>query len=105
MISMRSGISIFHPILNPQERSWAPLLYRALRCGAAEGRRRGAGPSRVIRCMRREAKKIPGARIDYLEIVDVETLRRPVRLRGRMRLLGAVFIGRTRLIDNIPLTM
>ncbi|MFH2202119.1 MAG: pantoate--beta-alanine ligase [Elusimicrobiota bacterium] len=91
--------------LRPQERSWAPRLYRALRCGAAEGRRRGATPGRVLRSMRREAEKIPGVRIDYLEVIDADTLRRPARLRGRMRLLGAVRIGETRLIDNIPFTM
>jgi pantoate--beta-alanine ligase len=45
----------------------------------------------------------PLARIDYVELVDAETLR-PVRMAGSNSVLVlAVFFGKTRLIDNIRL--
>ncbi len=43
----------------------------------------------------------PGARLDYLELVDAETLEPVKNLRGKMRLATAVFSGKARLIDNI----
>ncbi|MFA5138901.1 MAG: pantoate--beta-alanine ligase [Elusimicrobiota bacterium] len=87
-----------------QEREEAARLHRALRAGAARARR-GAALARVLREMRREVRRIPGVVIDYLELVDAETLLRPARLKGRLRLLGAIRLRNTRLIDNIPLLM
>jgi pantoate--beta-alanine ligase len=50
---------------------------------------------------RRLIEQIPGTRIDYLELVDAETVE-PVRSFSRpMRLAVAVFLGKARLIDNI----
>jgi pantoate--beta-alanine ligase len=86
--------------LNPEERKQAAVLYRALRSAAY-----GAGQSAeenigVVRNVIREA---PLARIDYVEVVDAETLQ-PVEIAGpNTVLLVAVFFGKTRLIDNIRL--
>ncbi len=88
--------------LNDDERRRAPLLNAALHAGAKAARRRGTQPADVRAAMRRALKPMR-ARIDYLEIVDAESLKRPQRLRGRLRLLGAVHLGNTRLIDNIGL--
>lgn len=98
----RGGLALSsrNAYLSPAERSRALGLIAALRAGAREARRRGADPASVRRAMRRTAR---GLRIDYLEVADAGTLRRPQRLRGRLRLLGAVRVGKTRLIDNIPL--
>ncbi len=42
-------------------------------------------------------------RVDYLEVRDAETLE-PVNAIGRRsRLFAAIYIGKTRLIDNIPI--
>ena len=46
-----------------------------------------------------ESKKFP--RIDYIEFVDSETLRRVSTIHGPTRILEAIWIGRVRLIDNI----
>lgn len=89
--------------LSPRERSWAPRLYRALRLGARAAGKPGASRGRVLAAMRSEVRRIPGVRVDYLELADEGTLRPARALRGRLRLLGAVRVGRTRLIDNIPL--
>lgn len=91
--------------LSSRQRSLAPRLHRALRLGAASGRRRGRTPAQVRAVMRNALRAIPGLKIDYLEIVNAKTLRRPARLKGPMRLMGAVLFGKTRIIDNIAFTM
>jgi pantoate--beta-alanine ligase len=89
--------------LSRSERLLAPGLHDALLAGAV--RRRGATLAALRGRMRRAARLIPRARLDYLEVVDARTLERPARIRGRLRLLGALRLGKTRLIDNIPLPM
>jgi pantoate--beta-alanine ligase len=42
-------------------------------------------------------------RLDYLELVDTETLRPVATIEGRLLLAIAVFVGSTRLIDNLVL--
>ena len=46
----------------------------------------------------------PAARVDYVELVDVDTLEPVDRIAARALLALAVFIGKTRLIDNTILT-
>jgi pantothenate synthetase len=41
--------------------------------------------------------------VDYVEVFDAKTLRRATNLKRPSRLAAAVFLGHTRLIDNIPL--
>ncbi|HYA63055.1 MAG TPA: pantoate--beta-alanine ligase, partial [Candidatus Sulfotelmatobacter sp.] len=43
----------------------------------------------------------PHARLDYAEIVDAETFEPVVHVRRRCYALVAVYIGKTRLIDNM----
>ena len=42
----------------------------------------------------------PLARIDYVEVVDNENIRRVERISGSTLVAIAVYIGKTRLIDN-----
>ena len=42
----------------------------------------------------------PLARIDYVEIVDAETLENVVKIEKPVLTATAVYIGKTRLIDN-----
>ena len=45
-----------------------------------------------------------GFRVDYIEARDAETfLPLEGERRGPARVLGAVFLGRVRLIDNVPI--
>lgn len=92
------ALSSRNAYLTPEERRAAPGIYAALQ----QARSQKTAPS-VLATGRRLLKKIPGARVDYLQLVDAETLQ-PVRnLRRRTRLATAVFLGRTRLIDNVGL--
>lgn len=82
--------------LTPDERAIAPGIYAALRMAISAKR---AGD--ILSAGRRMIEEIPGARIDYLELVDAETIE-PARSFFRpMRLAVAVFLGKARLIDNI----
>ncbi|CAN5488174.1 pantoate--beta-alanine ligase [soil metagenome] len=83
--------------LTPEERQLAPQINQALRQASS-----GATAGQILKTGRRLLGKIPGARVDYLELVDAENLADVTKLKGPMRLATAVFLGKTRLIDNIP---
>ena len=87
--------------LSPAQRAQAAVLYAALRLVRARIR---AGARRAAPLLK-EARALiaarPLARLDYLAIVDADTLEPVRRLRGRLVVLVAAWVGRTRLIDNI----
>lgn len=88
--------------LDAEERREATVLYRALR-HARRRVRAGGGPIAAARLraeLRRLIEACPRARVDYVAVVDPETLV-PVKTVGRgAHLVLAVRFGRTRLIDN-----
>jgi pantoate--beta-alanine ligase len=89
--------------LNPTERQEAPVLQRALQ----EARRLTAQGEQSVAAVLEAARKVietaPLARIDYLELVDAETLQ-PISVAGPNSLIAvAAFFGQTRLIDNLRL--
>ncbi|HEX4497190.1 MAG TPA: pantoate--beta-alanine ligase [Thermoanaerobaculia bacterium] len=95
--------------LSPEERVAATVLHRALRAAEAaisQGERSGDA---VRGWMRDVLNTEPLAQVEYAEVVDAETfvpVKSPVEtLRGRIVLPLAVRIGRTRLIDNLSLTI
>ena len=90
--------------LSPEERKAATVLHRAL----SDGRE-------LIRAGERSVKKVEAAmtrviwaeslaRLDYLAVADPITLDEVRSVRGRVVLLLAVWIGETRLIDNLIVT-
>jgi pantoate--beta-alanine ligase len=87
--------------LSPEERALAPALQRALRT-AADAVAAGASDSGEIR--RRAAAVIPAdgrLRLEYLEIVDPETMQPVETVAADVCVAGAMWVGSTRLIDNI----
>jgi pantoate--beta-alanine ligase len=86
--------------LNLEERKQAAVLYKALYV-AANASEKLAGD--LVAHARKVIGEAPLARIDYVELVDAETLQ-PVEMAGACSVLvSAVFFGKTRLIDNIRL--
>ena len=84
--------------LTPVNRAQAPRIFAALKNASAL-----SSIPAVIRSAQKSLAAIPGARIDYLEAVHAATLA-PLRNRKSPgRLAVAVFLGKARLIDNIPL--
>jgi pantoate--beta-alanine ligase len=82
--------------LTAEERAVAPAIYAALKM-AAGARRAGD----ILKSGRRLLEQIPGVEIDYLELVDAETIEPERKFSRPMRLAVAVFLGKARLIDNI----
>lgn len=86
--------------LSAPERQAALVLSRAVAQGrtlACEGEKDTA---RIVAEMRRVIESEPMARIDYVEAVDADTIE-PVEHLSRDTLFAmAVYIGKTRLIDN-----
>jgi pantoate--beta-alanine ligase len=86
--------------LSAGEREAARCLSRALAAAEEVVRAGEKRTEAVLQQVRALIGEEPLARIDYVEIVDPETLEKVAEL-GRLSLLAlAVFIGRTRLIDN-----
>src|SRR5438552_3976307 len=86
--------------LNPEERKQATILHDALRAAANAGKR---SASDIVALARKTINEAPLARIDYVEVVDAETLQSIATVRPNSLLAVAVFFGKTRLIDNIRL--
>lgn len=86
--------------LNEEERKQAVILSRALEKGKElieDGETRTSVIKDVIR---QTIETMPLARIDYVEIVDFQTLESVEEIKGEVLAAVAVYIGKTRLIDN-----
>lgn len=96
------ALSSRNAYLSPQERERALALSRALLAAQQSYRQHGPRPSCEVEAEVREALLSAGpCRIDYVEIVDAQTLRPLPRLEPGAMIAAAVRIGRTRLIDNV----
>jgi pantoate--beta-alanine ligase len=87
--------------LNADERRAATVLYRALTAAKNE---LAAGVRDVLQLqtsLRRKLDSEPLARVDYAEVVDAERFEPVLRASKSCYILLAVFIGKTRLIDNL----
>jgi len=89
--------------LNPKERQAAAVLYRALSAAqqAYAGGERQAEPLR--RSMAEILRAEPLARVQYVSVADPGTLAELQGEVSRALLSMAVFVGKTRLIDNVLL--
>jgi pantoate--beta-alanine ligase len=86
--------------LNIEERKQAPVLHKALLAAANAGNK---SAKEIVDLVSKVIDEAPLARIDYVEIVDVETLQSIETVRPNSLLVLAVSFGKTRLIDNIRL--
>lgn len=87
--------------LSPEERCVATVLYKALQ--TAE-RLIAAGADRASEIKQQALavfEQTPQVRVEYLEIVDAEEMQPVERITGPVRVAGAVWLGGTRLIDNV----
>jgi len=89
--------------LSAEERRAAPVLYRALRAAAERARSGETDAARLASLVRETIAREPLARIDYVEVVDGETLEPVTTTRPGLLLAVAVWFGGARLIDNIAL--
>jgi pantoate--beta-alanine ligase len=91
--------------LSTEERQAALVLWGALQLAAAQlahGERHGG---RLAEVLRQYIATEPRACIDYVAVCDPHTLRQVEELSGTVLVALAVYIGKTRLIDNSLLTV
>lgn len=99
------ALSSRNAYLGSEDRNAAPALQRALSAGARALEQGATDLSTVEAAMLEVLEAEPRFRIDYLRMVDPTTFEPPVDFGRDLLLVGAAWLGTTRLIDNIPLPL
>ena len=86
--------------LDGEERKQARILRQALLAAGKSGKK---SAKEIVDLAREMIGEVPLARIDYVGLVDAETLQPVETVQPNSLLALAVFFGKTRLIDNIRL--
>jgi pantoate--beta-alanine ligase len=87
--------------LQGEERQAALSLIRGLTAARDLAARGEAGAEALLAAARPVITASPLVRLDYLALVDRETLQPVAQVAGAARLAVAAWVGQTRLIDNI----
>ena len=87
--------------LTAAQRKAATVLYRALQFAKILVKSGKRDAKKIKQAMRKLISKTPSAKIDYISICDPETLEQISRIDEKTLIALAVYIGKTRLIDNI----
>ncbi|HXI14364.1 MAG TPA: pantoate--beta-alanine ligase [Thermoanaerobaculia bacterium] len=87
--------------LTAEQRAAAPMFHAALQAGRA-ALMNGESADVIEQVMRETLSKAIGIEIDYISLVDGATFEAPASLERDLVLVGAIRLGTTRLIDNIP---
>ena len=86
--------------LSEKERQAALVLNHSLKAGKALVDAGETRASVIKSAITAEIEKEPLARIDYVDVVDFDTITPVEKLEGSILVAIAVYIGKTRLIDN-----
>lgn len=89
--------------LSREERSAATVLYKSLQLAESLIEDGTKAPELIREKLKVYISEEPLARIDYVEILSYPDLEGMSELKGRCLIALAVFIGKTRLIDNFIL--
>jgi pantoate--beta-alanine ligase len=95
------AVSSRNQYLTRQQKKDAPLIYKSLqKCQKliADG---VTDSKTIINQMRKILQQAPSIKIEYISIVDADTLQELKKITGKVLTVVAVKIGSTRLIDNI----
>ncbi|MFZ0429095.1 MAG: pantoate--beta-alanine ligase [Acidobacteriota bacterium] len=95
------AVSSRNRYMTAEQRSAAPVLYRALVAARERVVAGEADPQRVRQAALDVLGTEPLAEVEYLEVVDPEVMQPVERIRGPVRVAAALRIGSTRLIDNM----
>ena len=86
--------------LSAEERTAATVLHKGLTAGEELLRSGEKNAAKVVAEIRKVIENEPLAKIDYVELVDWNTLKPVETVSGEVLCAVAVYIGKTRLIDN-----
>jgi pantoate--beta-alanine ligase len=95
------ALSSRNKYLTEAERKAAAALYAALRQAAARIQSGEKDAAKVKAATVAELESSPLIRVEYFEIVDPDELQPVVSVDGNVRIAAAIWIGKTRLIDNV----
>jgi pantoate--beta-alanine ligase len=95
------ALSSRNAYLQPDERAAATVLHRALTAARDELAAGVRDTLQLQTTLRKVLQAEPQAAVDYAEIVDADTFEPVVRVARPCYAVLAVFIGKTRLIDNL----
>jgi len=90
------ALSSRNAYLSAGERTIAPMLYRAIATLAAQPSESAAAKAKA------DLIGAGFAKVDYMTIADAETLQPVGSFAKPARVFAAAWLGRTRLIDNVP---
>lgn len=104
-IRERDGLAMSsrNTYLSAEERRSAPVIFRALSAAEQLVQAGIVGIEKIKKKVQDTLLEEKEMRIDYVEVVDPETLAPLSEAQANMAVLVAVRLGRTRLIDNIVL--
>lgn len=85
--------------LSSEERKAATILYKAIQMGK-QTIKRGASADSIINTMTEIINTEPLAKIDYVSVVDANTMQPVHEITSPVLVAMAIYIGSTRLIDN-----
>ena len=86
--------------LSKEERVAALILNKSLNLALKKLKNGEASGENVINVIKGVIKEEPLAKIDYVEVVDSKTLKPVKKIENSILVAIAVYIGKTRLIDN-----
>jgi pantoate ligase/cytidylate kinase len=89
--------------LSAEERQVAAGLYRALRRGYEHWQAGDSSAEGILAAARAELEHTPELRLQYLELVDPQSLQPLSEVKDKGLLAIAAYVGQTRLIDNLLL--
>ena len=98
------AISSRNLYLGPEERDAASVIHRGLRQAKEVFKKGEKHAGKLVETVRAIIESEPRVRVDYVSVVDADTLEKLDKLDERPVLIAvAAYVGKTRLIDNIIL--
>jgi pantoate--beta-alanine ligase len=97
------AMSSRNKFLDPEQRAQAVILFHALQAARAAVKAKPVEAARLKTDLKAFITAAPLARLDYVEFFEPETLAPVVRVTRGTQMALAVFVGKTRLIDNTRL--
>jgi len=97
------AMSSRNKFLDAEQRAQAVILFHAVQAASLAVKRKPVSAARLRADLKEFITAAPLARLDYVEFFDPETLAPVAKVKRGAQMALAVFIGKTRLIDNAQL--
>ena len=96
------ALSSRNAYLKAEERQAAPALHQAL-INSGKDIANGAAVAASVAAAKSELLNAGFTKVDYISVCDPASLEELENVTGQARILGAAWLGKTRLIDNIAI--